>query len=109
MKTLEGKIVSVSMNNTVVVEVVRRTPHPLYRKLIKRSKKYKVDSNGMEAEVGKRVKIVETRPISKNKFFKLSEIIGSKTSKASAKKAVIVQDLKEEKKTVRKTVKKGSK
>ena len=109
MKTLEGKIVSISMNNTVVVEVVRRTPHPLYRKLIKRSKKYKVDSNGMEVEVGKRVKIVETRPISKNKFFKLSEIIGAKTTKAAVKKTVAVEVLKVEKKTVNRAVKKGKK
>ena len=66
MKVFEGIIISVGMNKTVVVEVSRRTPHPLYRKLIKRSKKLKADNAGFEElEVGNRVKIIETRPISK--------------------------------------------
>ncbi|MEK9176586.1 MAG: 30S ribosomal protein S17 [Patescibacteria group bacterium] len=78
MKTFEGIIVSNAMNRTVVVEVTRKTPHPLYRKLIKRSKKYKVDTANFELAVGNKVRIVETKPISRNKFFKVSEIISTK-------------------------------
>ena len=70
-KVLAGKIVSVKMQDTVIVEVVRRTPHPLYKKLVKKSKKFKVDRNGQEVVVGQDVKIVETRPISKDKHFKV--------------------------------------
>lgn len=70
-KVLAGKVVGVKMNNTVVVEVVRRTPHPLYKKLVRKSKKFKVDSAGVEVTVGQDVKIVETRPISKDKHFKI--------------------------------------
>lgn len=70
-KVLAGKVVSVKMQDTVIVEVVRRTPHPLYKKLVKKSKKFKVDRNGQEVLVGQDVKIVETRPISKDKHFKV--------------------------------------
>ena len=70
-KVLAGKVVGIKMNNTVVVEVVRRVPHPLYKKLVKKSKKFKVDSKDVEVAVGQDVKIVETRPISKDKHFKL--------------------------------------
>lgn len=72
-KIFEGKVVSLKMNKTVVVEVTRRKPHPLYKKLIKRSRKFLVDTNNLSLEVGQTVKIVETRPISKNKFFKVLE------------------------------------
>lgn len=70
-KVLAGKVVGIKMQDTVIVEVVRRTPHPLYKKLVKRSKKFKVDRNGQEVVVGQDVKIVETRPISKDKHFKV--------------------------------------
>ena len=70
-KVLTGKIVSVKMQNTILVEVVRRTPHKLYGKLLKRSKKYKVDSTGQTVEVGQIVRIEETKPMSKDKHFKL--------------------------------------
>jgi small subunit ribosomal protein S17 len=75
MKTFDGKIVSVKMNKTVVVEIVRRTPHPLYKKLLRRSKKYKVDTNGLELVLGQKVKIAETKPMAKGKFFKVLEVI----------------------------------
>ncbi len=68
-KQLTGIVVSNSMQNTIVVEVVRRTPHPLYKKLIKRSKKIKADTNGKQVEVGTRVIIAETKPLSKDKHF----------------------------------------
>lgn len=74
-KTFNGKIVSVKMNKTVVVEVVRRNPHPLYRKLLTKSSKYKVDTGDLSLTVGQNVKIAQNRPISKEKFFKVMEVI----------------------------------
>jgi len=74
-KVLTGKIISIKMQNTVIVEVIRRTPHKLYGKLLKRSKKIKADTNGHEVTIGKSVKIVETKPISKDKHFKVQEIV----------------------------------
>ena len=75
MKTLEGKIVSLKMNKTAVVEIIRRTPHPLYKKLLKRSKKFKADTGDLTLVLGQKVKIAETKPISKGKFFKVMEVI----------------------------------
>lgn len=74
MKTFNGKVVSLKMQNTVVVEVGRKMPHPLYKKLLKRSKKFKADTNGIELKLGDKVKIVETKPISKDKSFKVLEV-----------------------------------
>lgn len=109
MKVFEGKVTSTGMNSTVVVEVFRLTPHPLYRKLVKLSKKFKVDSTGFEdIAVGQTVKIVETKPISKYKYFKISEIVGvtGKASKAVKKETA---DSKEEAKPTVKEVKKAIK
>jgi small subunit ribosomal protein S17 len=75
MKTFSGKIVSVKMNKTVVVEIIRKTPHPLYKKLMRRSKNYKADMAGLELIVGQTVKIAETKPMAKGKFFKVMEVI----------------------------------
>ena len=78
-KILTGKVTSVKMQDTILVEVTRRVPHPLYRKLLKKSKQFKVDTKGTEGiEVGKTVKIVETKPMSKTKYFKVLEILKSR-------------------------------
>lgn len=77
-KVLTGKIVSVKMQNTVLVEIVRRTPHKLYGKLLKRSKKYKADSTGKMFEVGQTVSIEEVKPISKDKHFVVKEVLKEK-------------------------------
>ncbi len=74
-KTLNGVVTSISMNNTAVVEVFRKTAHPLYKKLLTRSKKYKVETAGKELTVGDRVLIEETKPISKDKHFKLIDVV----------------------------------
>ena len=74
-KIINGKIVSLKSQETVIVEVTRKVAHPLYKKLMKKTKKYKVDSNGKTLNVGDRVKIGSTRPISKDKFFKIMEVI----------------------------------
>ncbi len=59
------------MQNTVVVEVTRQTPHPLYKKLLASSKKFKVESVGKTVMVGDKVRIIETKPLSKDKHFRL--------------------------------------
>jgi small subunit ribosomal protein S17 len=86
MKIFEGIVVSGGKNNTVVVEVSRRTPHPLYKKLIRLSKKLKADTTGIEVVIGEKVKIVETRPISKDKYFKVIEIIKPKFVKKTTRR-----------------------
>jgi small subunit ribosomal protein S17 len=70
-KVLKGTVVSTKMQGTIVVEVTNRVPHPLYKKLLKRSKKYKVAPNGQEVKVGQEVKIVEARKVAKGKHFEL--------------------------------------
>ncbi len=81
-KVLTGKVVSTKMQGTAIVEVTRFVPHPLYKKLMKRSKKFKVAVNGHELEVGRRVKIVETKPMAKDKTFKIQEVIAEQHEKA---------------------------
>ena len=70
-KILNGIVTSVAMQNTIVVEVTRHTPHPKYKKLMKKSKKFHVDPRGIEVKVGEMVSIVETKPMAKNKHFAL--------------------------------------
>jgi small subunit ribosomal protein S17 len=70
-KILQGKVISNKMIGTVVVEVERRIPHPLFKKLLKRGKNFKVATNGQKVEIGQLVKIVETRPVAKGKYFAL--------------------------------------
>ncbi len=74
-KTFVGTVVSDKMQKTVVVSIQRRVAHPRYGKLIKITKRFKADTNGMEVKVGQTIKMEETRPISKGKFFKVIEII----------------------------------
>ena len=70
-----GNVVSTKMNKTIVVEFVARVPHPKFKKIIKRTKKfYAHDENG-EAAVGDRVRIEETRPISKSKRWRFAEVL----------------------------------
>ena len=74
-RTFKGKIISLKMEKTAVVKVMRRSPHPLYRKLMVKNTNYKADTAGLTLEVGQNVKIAETRPMSKGKFFKVLEVI----------------------------------
>lgn len=73
-KRLEGEVVSTKNEKTVVVKVVNATAHPLYKKTIKRAKKYKAHT-GEKVELGERVKIEQCRPISKEKRWKVIEVI----------------------------------
>lgn len=70
-KILTGKIISNKMIGTAIVEVTRVVPHPLYKKLLTKSKKFKVDTKGQKVELGQTVKIIETRPVSADKHFAL--------------------------------------
>lgn len=74
-KVLSGVVTSDKMTDTIVVEVGRYSKHPKYGKFIRNRKKYKVHDEGNTAGIGDKVKIIETRPISKDKKFKLTEII----------------------------------
>lgn len=71
MRTLSGIVTSNKMAKTLVVEVTRQVKHPLYKKIIKKSKKFKVHSEDNQIQIGDRVKFSETRPISGAKNFKL--------------------------------------
>lgn len=70
-----GEVVSTKMENTIVVEVSRRVPHPLYRRYITRKKKFMAHDETELAKMGDRVRIVECRPLSKNKCWRLEEVI----------------------------------
>jgi len=69
-----GQIVSTKMNNTVVVEVEAHKAHPRYKKIICTSKKYKAHNEELDCVVGDQVKMVEHKPISKSKLWKVVEI-----------------------------------
>jgi small subunit ribosomal protein S17 len=74
-KTRVGVVVSNKMDKTLVVEHVARVPHPKFNKIVKRSKKYYVHDEENQAQIGDRVRIVETRPLSKLKCWSLAEVI----------------------------------
>ena len=74
-KTFDGIVVSLKMKNTAIVSIERRFPHPLYKKLIKKDNKINVDISTFAPIVGDRVKIVENKPLSKTKHFKIMEVM----------------------------------
>lgn len=74
-KTRTGKVVSDKMDKTIVVLVEDRKAHPLYKKIIKRSYKLKAHDETNQCAIGDRVKVMETRPLSKDKRWRLIEII----------------------------------
>jgi len=74
-KVRSGRVVSDKMDKTRVVAVERVTRHPLYGKIIRRTKKYKMHDETNESRVGDVVRMMETRPISKDKRWRLVEIM----------------------------------
>lgn len=74
-KTRVGVVISNKMEKTLVVEHVARVPHPKFNKIVKRSKKYYVHDEENQAQIGDRVRIVETKPLSKLKRWTLAEVI----------------------------------
>lgn len=76
-----GVVIADRMDKTVVVEVERREPHPIYGKIIRKVKKFYVHDEKREARLGDKVRIIETRPISKLKRWRLGEILGKEKIK----------------------------
>ncbi len=74
-KTQVGEVVSDKMDKTIVVAVVERMKHPLYKKYVKRTFKLKAHDENNECRVGDRVRVMETRPISKEKHWRLVNIV----------------------------------
>ena len=74
-KSRVGKVISDKMDKTIVVAVENRVPHPLYKKIIKRTYKLKAHDENNECVIGDRVRVMETRPLSKEKRWRLVEII----------------------------------
>ncbi len=80
---MQGKVVSTKMNNTILVEVERLVVHPMYKKRLKRTSRFAVHSEQPIKE-GETVEIVETRPYSKTKKFKVVRVL-NKEEKAKTK------------------------
>ncbi len=74
-KVIQGTVVSNAMDKTVVVKVETRKPHPLYKKIVTSTKKYKAHDENNACAVGDIVRIEETRPLSKSKNWRLVEIV----------------------------------
>ena len=74
-KVLIGIVVCNKMAKTIVVAIEDKVAHPLYKKVVKHTKKYKVHDENNEANIGDKVEIMETRPLSKDKHFRLIRVI----------------------------------
>ncbi len=74
-KTRVGKVVSDKMDKTIVVAVEDHVKHPLYKKIVKRTYKLKAHDEKNECKIGDTVKVMETRPLSKDKRWRLVEIM----------------------------------
>jgi small subunit ribosomal protein S17 len=70
-----GEVVSVKMAKTIVVEVSRRVPHPLYKRIVGKRKKFYAHDETGEAKLGDVVRIIECRPLSKLKHWKLTDVV----------------------------------
>ncbi|MBI3316837.1 MAG: 30S ribosomal protein S17 [Candidatus Omnitrophica bacterium] len=73
----EGVVLSDKMEKTIIVEVTRLTEHPQFKKIISRKVKYAAHDEKREAKAGQKVQIMETRPISKTKRWRLVKVLGS--------------------------------
>ena len=74
-KTRMGKVVSDKMDKTIVVAVVNNVKHPLYKKIIKRTYKLKAHDENNECKIGDRVRVMETKPLSREKRWRLVSIL----------------------------------
>ena len=83
-KVLLGEVVSDRMNKTVTVLVGRRVRHPIYERVIRRSKKYHAHDEQNQCRIGDVVRIVETRPLSRTKRWRLQEIVRRRADATSA-------------------------
>ena len=74
-KTRIGKVVSDKMDKTIVVAIEDHVKHPLYKKIVKRTYKLKAHDENNECQIGDRVRVMETRPLSKDKRWRVVEIV----------------------------------
>ncbi len=74
-KSVSGRVVSTKMTKTIVLEIQVRTLHPLYKKYLTRTKRLKAHDEKSEAGVGDLVRVVESRPLSRDKHWRLVEIL----------------------------------
>ena len=74
-KTCVGKVISNKMDKTIVVAVEDHVKHPLYKKIVKRTYKLKAHDENNECNIGDRVRVMETRPLSKDKRWRLVEVV----------------------------------
>ena len=74
-RVLVGQVVSDKMDKTIVVRVIRRYKHPQYRKYVNEQVKYKAHDGANDARIGDRVRIVESRPLSAEKRWRLQEVL----------------------------------
>ena len=74
-KIRQGRVVSTAMDKTVVVEIQRTTTHPLYRKIINRTEKLLAHDETNDVNTGDRVRVAETRPLSKRKRWRVVDVI----------------------------------
>ena len=80
LKERVGTVVSDKMDKTVVVAVENRFPHPIYLKTVSRTTRYKAHDEANNCRVGDRVRITETRPLSRTKRWKVAEVISTTAS-----------------------------
>lgn len=73
-KVLQGRVVSDKMEKSAVVLVERTVKHPLYKRTVKKSKKYQIHDENNDCTIGDQVRLIECKPISKNKCWRLLEI-----------------------------------
>jgi small subunit ribosomal protein S17 len=88
-KELTGSVVSDKMAKTIVVKVMRKEKHPVYDRIIKTYKKYKAHDESNSAHIGDTVTIIQTRPLSKDKVFRLLTIVKKAQQAAELKDVAI--------------------
>ena len=74
-KTRVGKVISNKMDKTIVVAIEDHVKHPLYKKIVKKTYKLKANDENNECNIGDKVKVMETRPLSKDKRWRLVEVM----------------------------------
>jgi small subunit ribosomal protein S17 len=77
MRLFEGKVVSDKMNKTIVVEIQQTYMHPQFRKVLRKTKSYKVHDEQNQAKVGDIVRFFQCRPLAKTKYMYLAEVVTS--------------------------------
>ena len=74
-KVLRGVVISNKMEKTGVVEITRKVPHPLYKKVVTKTSRFKFHDENNECSIGDTIEVMETRPLSKDKYFRLVRIV----------------------------------